>query len=665
MSKAQFTHLHVHSQYSLLDGKASIPELVDKAIADGMHGIALTDHGNMFGIKEFFNYVEKVNGKLPDDSKFKPIFGCEMYVARNKMTDKKDKTDNGYHLIVLAKNEKGYHNLCKLVSHSWTEGYYYKPRTDREDLAAHREGLIVSSACLGGEVPQFIMHDELEKAEERILWYKETFGDDYYIELQRHQTFKENANRDVFVEQTKVNEHLIRLAKKHNIKLIATNDVHFTYENDAEAHDRLICVSMQKSFYEPRLHYTKQEWLKTPGEMAEIFKDIPEAISNTQEILDKVEFFSLNHSPIMPFYEIPEEFGTEEEYRKKYTEKDLFDEFTQDENGNVVLSEEEAREKIERLGGYDKIYRIKFEADYLAKLTMDGAKERYGDPVPDDVAERLKFELYIMKTMGFPGYFLIVQDFINTGRKKLGVSIGPGRGSAAGSAAAYCLGITQIDPIKYDLLFERFLNPDRISLPDIDVDFDDDGRYEVLKYVTEKYGAEKVAHIITFGTMATKMAIKDVAKVLEVPLAEANRLARLVPDRLPDVNGKSPKVNFKNCLKYDKAFSAEQQNPDEKIRETMKYAEQLEGNVRNTGVHACGVIICRDDITDWVPVSMATDADGEKVLTTQYEGSIIEDTGLIKMDFLGLKTLSIIKETIYNIKHRHGIDLDIENVLDE
>ncbi len=283
MSKAQFTHLHVHSQYSLLDGKASIPELVDKAIADGMHGIALTDHGNMFGIKEFFNYVEKVNGKLPDDSKFKPIFGCEMYVARNRMTDKKDKTDNGYHLIVLAKNEKGYHNLCKLVSHSWTEGYYYKPRTDREDLAAHREGLIVSSACLGGEVPQFIMHDELEKAEERILWYKETFGDDYYIELQRHQTFKENANRDVFVEQTKVNEHLIRLAKKHNIKLIATNDVHFTYENDAEAHDRLICVSMQKSFYEPRLHYTKQEWLKTPGEMAEIFKDIPEAISNTQE----------------------------------------------------------------------------------------------------------------------------------------------------------------------------------------------------------------------------------------------------------------------------------------------------------------------------------------------------------------------------------------------
>ena len=662
MSDIQFTHLHVHSQYSLLDGKASIPELVDKAIADGSRGIALTDHGNMFGIKEFFNYVEKKNSGKEDSEKFKPIIGCEMYVAREKMTDRKDKSDNGYHLIVLAKNQKGYHNLVKLVSRAWTEGYYYKPRTDRADLAAHREGLIGCSACLGGEVPQFIMHDDLKAAEERVLWYKETFGEDYYLELQRHQTFKENANREVFVEQEKVNKVLVELARKHGIKLVATNDVHFTFEDDAEAHDRLICVSMQKKFAEPRMHYTKQEWLKTPSEMAEIFKDIPEAIANTQEILDKVEFYTINHAPIMPFFEIPKEFGTEEEYRQRLTEKDLFDEFTQDENGNVVLSPEEAQKKIDRLGGYDKIYRIKFEADYLTKLTLDGAKERYGDPVPDDIMERLKFELYIMKTMGFTGYFLIVQDFINTGRKKLGVSIGPGRGSAAGSAAAYCLGITQIDPVKYDLLFERFLNPDRISLPDIDVDFDDDGRYEVLKYVTEKYGAEKVAHIITFGTMATKMAIKDVAKVLDVPIPESNRLAKLVPERMPEVDGKTPKVNFKNCLKYVPDFQAETRNPDEKIRETMKYAEQLEGNIRNTGVHACGVIISRDDITDWVPVSMATDADGEKVITTQYEGSIIEDTGLIKMDFLGLKTLSIIKETLYNIKITHGIDLDIDHI---
>lgn len=657
-----FTHLHVHSQYSLLDGKASIPELVDKAIATGMRGIALTDHGNMFGIKEFWNYVEKKNSGKEESEKFKPILGCEMYVARDRMTDKKDKSDNGYHLIVLAKNLKGYHNLVKLVSHAWTEGYYYKPRTDRADLEAHKEGLIVCSACLGGEVPQFILHDQIDQAEERILWYKSVFGDDYYLELQRHQTFKENANREVYPEQCKVNDALLRFAKKHGIKVVCTNDVHFTNEEDAEAHDRLICVSLQKSFYEPRLHYTKQEWLKTPEEMSEIFKDIPEALSTTEEILDKVEFYSINHAPIMPFFDIPKEFGTEEEYRQRITEKELFDEFTQDENGNVVLSPEAAQKKIDGLGGYDKIYRIKFEADYLAKLTLEGAKERYGDPIPPDVYERLKFELHIMKTMGFPGYFLIVQDFINTGRKKLGVSIGPGRGSAAGSAAAYCLGITQIDPIKYDLLFERFLNPDRISLPDIDVDFDDDGRYEVLKYVTEHYGAEKVAHIITFGTMATKMAVKDVAKVLEVPLPEANRLVRLIPDRLPEVDGKAPKVNLKNCLKYNKEFAAELQNPDEKIRETLKYAQQLEGNIRGTGIHACGVIICRDDITDWVPVSMATDADGSKVVSTQYEGSIIEDTGLIKMDFLGLKTLSIIKEALYNIKLRHGIDFDIDHI---
>ena len=662
MSSQPFTHLHVHSQYSLLDGKASIPELVDKAIADGMHGIALTDHGNMFGIKEFFNYVEKKNSGKEDGEKFKPILGCEMYVAKGSMYDKKDKSDNGYHLIVLAKNQKGYHNLVKLVSKAWTDGYYYKPRTDHSELEKHREGLIVCSACLGGEVPQMILNGDLERADEYVKWYKDTFGDDYYIEFQRHQTFKENANTQVYEEQCKVNVELLKLAKKYGIKVVATNDVHFTFENDAEAHDRLICVSMQKKFAEPRLHYTKQEWLKTPDEMEAIFKDIPEAIATTQEILDKVEFYTINHAPIMPFFEIPKEFGTEEEYRARLAEEDLFNEFTRDENGQVVLSEEDAKKKIERLGGYDKLYRIKFEADYLEKLTLDGAKERYGDPIPEDVMERLKFELYIMKTMGFPGYFLIVQDFINTGRNKLGVSIGPGRGSAAGSAAAYCLGITQIDPIKYDLLFERFLNPDRISLPDIDVDFDDDGRYEVLKYVTEKYGAEKVAHIITFGTMATKMAIKDVAKVLDVSVAEANRLARLVPDRLPDVDGKTPKINFKNCLKYCKEFAAETQNPAENVRETMKYAEQLEGNIRNTGVHACGVIISRDDITDWVPVSMATDADGEKVITTQYEGSIIEDTGLIKMDFLGLKTLSIIKETLANIKHTHDIDLDIDHI---
>lgn len=657
-----FVHLHVHSQYSLLDGKASIPELVDKAIADGMRGLALTDHGNMFGIKEFFNYVKKKNSGKPDSEKFKPILGCEMYVAKDRMSDRKDKSDNGYHLIVLAKNAKGYHNLIKLVSKAWTDGFYYHPRTDRYELEKHKEGLIVCSACLGGEIPQLIMHEDLAGAEEKIKWFKDTFGEDYYLELQRHETYKENANREVFPEQQKVNAVLLDFAKKLDIKCVATNDVHFTFEDDAEAHDRLICVSTQKRFDEQRMHYTKQEWLKSPEEMAEIFKDLPEVLQNTEEILSKVEFYSIDHGPIMPEFEIPIEFGTEEEYRKQLTEEELFNEFTRDENGNEVLSKEEAKKKINALGGYDKLYRIKLEADYLAKLTWDGAKRLYGDPVPEEVEERIKFELHIMKTMGFPGYFLIVQDFINVARKELGVSVGPGRGSAAGSAAAYCLGITQIDPIKYDLLFERFLNPDRISLPDIDVDFDDDGRYAVLDYVTKKYGEEKVAHIITYQTMATKMAIKDVAKVLSLPLDESNRLARLVPDRLPDVNGKSVKVNFKNCLAYCKEFEQETRNENPTVREVMKYAAQLEGNVRGTGIHACGVIIGRDDITDWVPISMATDADGSKVISTQYEGSVIEETGLIKMDFLGLKTLSIIKEALANIKNTHGIDLNIENI---
>lgn len=662
MSDFRFTHLHVHSQYSLLDGKASVKELVDAAIADGMHGLALTDHGYMFGIKEFYNYVNKVNADLDEEHRIKPILGCEMYVAKGKMTDRTDRTDKGYHLIVLAKNSVGYHNLIKLVSKAVTEGMYYHPRTDKDELKAHSEGLIVCSACLGGEVPRLILAGQMEEAEKSVRWFREVFGEDYYLELQRHETFKENANRETFPLQQKVNEALVEISRKTGVKLVATNDVHFAREDDAEAHDRLICISTQKRYHEDRMHYTKQEWFKSTSEMQSVFADIPEALTNTAEILDKVECYSIDHAPIMPTFEIPQSFGTEDEYRSRITEQELFDEFTRDENGNVVLSQEEAEKKIQRLGGYDKLYRIKFEADYLEKLTIDGAKKRYGDPLPEEVVERLKFELYIMKTMGFPGYFLIVQDFINTGRDKLGVSIGPGRGSAAGSAAAYCLGITQIDPIKYDLLFERFLNPDRISLPDIDVDFDDDGRYEVLKYVTQKYGEEKVAHIITYGTMATKMAIKDMVKIMDLPRSEGVRIARLVDARLPEVNGKVPKTNFKNLTLYNSEFAAEVNSPDPAIRDMMKYAGQLEGNVRNTGIHACGVIICRDAITDWVPVSMATDTDGTKVISTQYEGSVIEETGLIKMDFLGLKTLSIIMEALENIKLRHGFDLDIDNI---
>lgn len=693
----QFVHLHVHSQYSLLDGQADIKKLVDKAVKDGMPGMALTDHGNMFGIKEFANYAKKHNGKVDGKVKdllsqaaeaeaagdaaaaadlrakaeeekshrFKAILGCEMYVANNSLHDRNDKTDRGRHLIVLAKNQKGYKNLIKLVSQAWTEGFYSHPRTDKAALEAHREGLIICSACLGGEIPRLILSGRMDEADASVRWWKETFGDDYYIELQRHKTDVPGGNRDTYEEQQKVNPELMRLARKYDIKIIATNDSHFVNAEDAEAHDRLICISTNNYLNDPaRMRYTKQEWFKTREEMSQVFADLPEALANTMEIYDKVETYSIDHEPIMPNFDIPADFGTEEEYRSRITEQELFDEFTRDEKGNVVLSQADAEKKIKKLGGYDKLYRIKFEADYLRKLAYEGAKVRYGELTPE-LDERINFELHIMKTMGFPGYFLIVQDFINAARNQLGVSVGPGRGSAAGSCVAYCLGITQIDPIKYDLLFERFLNPDRISLPDIDIDFDDDGRADVLHYVTKKYGEEKVAHIVTYGTMAAKSAIKDVARIEQLPLNEANRLAGLIPRHMPEVNGKELSPTLNNCLGYLPEFKQELAGPNPLITETLSYARQLEGTVRNLGVHACGVIICRDDITDWVPVSTAVDKasdDKSKLIVTQYEGRVIEETGLIKMDFLGLKTLSIIKEAVSNIKRTRGIDIDIDNV---
>ena len=694
-----FIHLHVHTQYSLLDGQASIDALIDKAQKDGMNAIAVTDHGNMFGIKEFFNKVSKKNSKplgaIKDYEKvlkslkskteltaeeqatlaelpakieaekkkiFKPIIGCECYCARfgrhSKLSTQNDRS--GWHLIVLAKNENGYKNLIKMVSLSWTEGFYGRPRIDKELLEKYHEDLIICSACLGGEIPQHIMNGQIDKAEASILWFKNLFGDDYYLEMQRHETHKPGADTSTFPKQQEVNKVLIELAHKHNVKLIASNDVHFVNEEDAEAHDRLICLSTGKDLDDPkRMRYTKQEWMKTTAEMNVIFADIPEALRNTVEIAEKVEFYTIDHGPIMPTFAIPEDFGTEEGYRQKFSEQDLFEEFTRDENGNVVLSEEDAHSKIKKLGGYDKLYRIKLEADYLKKLTYDGARICYGDKLTDEVEERLNFELHIMKTMGFPGYFLIVQDFIRAAREELGVSVGPGRGSAAGSAVAYCLGITRIDPIKYDLLFERFLNPDRISLPDIDTDFDDDGRGEVLRWVTDKYGADRVAHIITYGTMATKSAIKDVARVQKLPLSESNRLAKLVPDKIPDMK----KFKLGDAINYVPELKAAATGNDPLARDTLKYAQMLEGNVRNTGVHACGVIIGRYDISDVVPVSTAKDKDtGEEMLVTQYEGSVIEETGLIKMDFLGLKTLSIIKEAIENIKLTTGKDLDIDTI---
>ena len=663
-----FVHLHVHTYYSILDGQSSVQKLVDKAVADGMRGMAITDHGNMFGIKELFNYCNKVNGKRKDEGKepFKPIFGCEMYVAHHRKEDKvKEHGDmGGYHLIVLAKNYHGYKNLIKLVSRAWVDGYYMRPRTDREDLEKYHEDLIVCSACIGGEVPKKILNDDIAGAREAVEWYRRVFGDDYYLELQRHEVTDPSvrANRETFPLQQKANRVLIELAHEYGIKLICTNDAHFVDQDNAEAHDHLLCLATGKDLDDPtRMLYTKQEWFKTRQEMNDVFSDVPEALSNTLEILDKVEMYSIDHAPIMPFFPIPAEFGTEDDTRKQHSPEDLYHEFTSDENGENPLPKDEADKKIKRLGGIDKLYRIKFEADYLAKLAYDGAKKLYGDPLPDEVVERVKFELHIMKTMGFPGYFLIVQDFINSARDELGVMVGPGRGSAAGSVVAYCLGITKIDPIKYDLLFERFLNPDRISLPDIDTDFDDDGRGKVLEWVEDKYGHDKVAHIITYGTMATKNSIKDVARVEKLPLPISNALCKAIPDKLPD----GLKMNLPNAIKCVPELRDAEASADPQMANTIKYAKMLEGTVRGTGIHACGTIICRDAISDWVPVSTADDKSdpGHKLLATQYDGHVIEETGLIKMDFLGLSTLSIMKETVENIKITHdGYELDLDTI---
>ncbi len=682
-----FIHLHVHTYFSILDGQSKIKNLVNKALKDGMRGMAITDHGNMFGIKEFHDIVHDINAgrKNSGEEPFKPIFGCEMYVSRHgsKSLRRGKEDQSGYHLIVLAKNYQGYKNLIKLVSRSWTDGFYMRPRTDREDLERYHEGLIVCSACIAGEVPKKILDGDINGAREAIEWYHSLFGDDYYLELQRHEVTDPTirANRETFPMQQQANKVLIELAREYGIKLICSNDVHFVDQENAEAHDHLLCLSTGKDLDDPeRMLYSKQEWFKTKAEMNAIFSDVPEALANTLEILDKVEIYSLDHDPIMPFFPIPESFGTEEEWRQKFSEEDLFKEFTSDENGENPLPREEGEKKIKKLGGYDKIYRIKFEADYLAKLAYEGAVRRYIPKderlevkdekalisrLPQEVMERVRFELHIMKTMGFPGYFLIVQDFINSARDELGVMVGPGRGSAAGSVVAYCLGITKLDPLKYDLLFERFLNPDRISLPDIDTDFDDDGRGRVLKWVEEKYGYENCAHIITYASMATKNSIKDVARVEKVPLALSNAWCKAIPDRLKDPQtGEDMKMNLPNAIKCTRELQEAEASVDPAQANTIKYAKMLEGTVRGTGIHACGFIICRDPISDWVPVSTADDPDFKDTKTncTQYDGHVIESTGLIKMDFLGLKTLSELKEACANIKLTRGIDVDLDNI---
>jgi DNA polymerase-3 subunit alpha len=618
---SDFTHLHVHTQYSILDGASAITALVDKAKNDGMVALAITDHGNMFGAKEFFNTVKKANSKTKDAIKeaekageptvelkkklFKPIIGCEMYVARSSRFEKKGKEHlSGDHLIVLAKNHAGYKNLTKLVSLGFIEGFYGKARIDKEILEKYSEGLIVSSACLGGEIPRAIAKNDFEKADSSIAWFKRVFADDFYLELMRHPASVVKADHETFPRQQLVNSHLIELAKKHSVKLIATNDAHFVNQEDAEAHDILICLNTGADFNDPnRLLYTKQEWLKTRSEIHSLFNDVPEALANTMEIASKVEFYDIDSAPLMPDFPLPEGF----------TDAD----------------------------------------DYLAHLSYEGAKKRYPE-ITDEIKERIDFELATIKKMGFPGYFLIVQDFIAAARK-MGVAVGPGRGSAAGSAVAYCLRITDIDPIKYDLLFERFLNPDRISMPDIDIDFDDDGRQMVIQYVTDKYGKDRVAHIVTFGSMAAKSSIRDVARVLKLPLSESDRLAKLIPD--------GPKVNLKSAYNDVKELADARKSDNPLIVETLKFAGILEGSVRNTGIHACGIIIGKDDLKNYIPLKIDTDKEtNEDVLVTQYEGKFVEDVGLLKMDFLGLKTLSIIKDALFNIKLSRGIDVDIETI---
>ncbi len=580
----EFTHLHVHTQYSILDGAANIELLIKKAKESGMSALAITDHGNMYGVLKFYSEAKKQG--------IKPIIGCEVYVAKESRTVKEKTRGRHYHhLILLAKNLTGYHNLSKLISLGYLEGFYYKPRIDKEILEQYSEGIIVSSACLGGEVPQMVLNHGEEKAQSAIDWYKSVFNDDFYLELQNHG----------LPEQKTVNVTLKKLADLNGIKVIATNDVHYINKEDYDAHDILVRLNTGSDINDVKddLHYTGQEFLKTPEEMAELFPDLPEAITNTQEIVDKIEDYSILSKVILPVFPLPDGFDSEDAY--------------------------------------------------LRHLTFKGAGKLYPDISPE-ITERLDFELEVIKNMGFPGYFLIVQDFINKARE-MDVTVGPGRGSAAGSAVAYCTGITSIDPIKYNLLFERFLNPDRITMPDIDVDFDDDGREKVLEYVVNKYGKNRVAQIVTFGTMAAKLAIRDVARVLKLPLPDADRIAKMIPEK--------PGITIKKAYEEVPELAAIKKNGEELEKKTLQFAETLEGSARHTGTHACGVIIGRDDLINYVPLATAKDS---TLMVTQYEGKLVESVGMLKMDFLGLKTLSIIKDAIKNINRRHGIMIDIGTI---
>ena len=643
-----FVHLHVHTQYSILDGAAAISPLSKRAKALGMKALAITDHGNMYGVKNFHD--------VATDAGIKPILGCETYVVRNRFEKDKDEKA-GDHLILLAKNLTGYHNLCKIVSYSFTEGFYYKPRIDKKLLEQYHEGLICCSACLGGEVPQAIMRNDMEEAEQVVRWFKSVFGDDYYLELQLHPSGDPRKDADVYENQLLVNKALLELSAKCGVKYICSNDVHFILAEDAVAHDHLICLNTGRDLDDPnRMRYTFQEYLKSPEEMAQLFPDHPEALATTLEIADKVEEYKLTHAPLMPNFPPPPEFHMPFEELRESLVKKIED---QEELARIDACHsveeldawaEESKERSEKLMTAKQFC-------YLKDLTYKGAHLRYGAELSEEVEKRIRYELSTIEWMGFPGYFLIVWDYIRAARE-MGVSVGPGRGSAAGSVVAYCLKITNIDPLKYDLLFERFLNPERISLPDVDVDFDEDGRDDVLHYCVHKYGQKRVAQIVTFGTMAPKLAIRDVARVQKLALSESDRLAKLVPDKVtPDK--KAGETPFDFCYKESPELAAERESPNQLIRNTLKYAEKLEGSIRQTGVHACGVIIGQDDLENFAPMAIAKDADLNVV---EFEGKEVESVGLIKMVFLGLRTLSIIKDAVTNVKNVHGIDVDIDNI---
>lgn len=609
----EFVHLHCHTQYSLLDGASSISGMMDKAAADGQKAVALTDHGNMFGAFKFVAEATKRN--------IKPIIGCEFYLVKDRHKKSferaKGERDVRYHQLLLAKNRTGYENLCKLCSLGYMEGLYSKyPRIDKEILEKYSEGLIATSCCIGAELPQTILQGKEEEAEELLKWWLDLFGEDYYIEFQRHGGL-ENID-GLGVSQEDINQILLRLAKKYNVKTICTNDSHYVEEEDWAPHDILLCINTASSVAnENRFKFPSTDfYFKTQDQMKVLFKDLPESVDNTMEIYDKVETLELARDVLLPNFPIPE----------GYTSQD----------------------------------------DYLRGLTYQGAKRRYGDITPE-IKERLDFELSVIKASGYPGYFLIVQDFTTTARQ-MGVSVGPGRGSAAGSAVAYCIGITNVDPIKYDLLFERFLNPERISMPDIDIDFDDVGRQKVIDYVIDKYGRNQVAQIITYGSMAAKSSIRDVGRVLDVPLAEVDKVAKTFPLQLGatlkdvledgDINKKlKGKMNSEDIEKaYQFRKLAEQ--PDH-IGKMLQTARKLEGSIRNTGIHACGVVITPDEITKYIPVTVAKDSD---MLVSQFDNSVAEDAGLLKMDFLGLKTLTIIKDAIAMVKENKDLDIDPDEI---